>query len=57
MQAIETHISKGVSSFITKVDTSPFITKVDASLITNAHVSPSIMKTGVSLIPYIEDER
>jgi hypothetical protein len=47
MQGKETCVSRGVSSFITKADTSPIM---------KACASPFIMKVGMSPIPYIEDE-
>jgi hypothetical protein len=52
MQVKEARVARGAS---------PFITKVDASLIpspiTKARASPFSMKVGASPIPYIEDER
>jgi hypothetical protein len=51
MQVKETRVSRGTSSFITKVDMSPI-----PSPITKMRASPFIIKAGASPIPYIEDE-
>jgi hypothetical protein len=49
MKEKETHISRGVSPFISKADASPI-----SSPITKARASPFIMKVGTSPIPNIE---
>jgi hypothetical protein len=52
MQVKEMCVSRGTSTFITKVGASPI-----PSLITKARTSHFIMKADASPIPYIEDER